>query len=627
LAEKRQFQAIKGVRDILPPESALWNRVEQAARDIFGTFGFGEIRLPIFEPTELFARSVGVDTDIVNKEMYVFDLHGSRSLERRRDIVLSRYVPNPEEAPGPTVSEADQQFDEFIREIDVAMANDRLPKTYENTGAVKRLKELFAKFHETYGRTQELPQYDPFAWPPELLQLSNAIQGCASDLSFGLSVALRPEATASVVRAYIEQGMQVLPSPVKLYYMGPMFRRERPQKGRYRQFYQIGAEILGSNIAHFSVDADLISMLVTLFERCGLAEFSLSVNSIGCKDCRSTYTEKLKTELEKVRDRLGPDSRRRIQTNPLRVLDSKLPEEQDAISALPTILDSLCPACRDHFEGLKKTLKSRGVAFRVNPRLVRGLDYYVRTTFEVTAGGQGAQDAICGGGRYDGLVELIGGSKFRNIGGIGFAIGEDRLIQALQHSKVGVSTRTDVVIAWRDEASREHTETIAKLLRDSGLVVHVPVKPMSPGDGLRLANSLGAPIGVVVGPNEARAGVFAVRFLPEGEQVSLNRSQVEQVGLLLKFRVLLERELEQLAIANGIDYRNKPIVALAESLIQQQLIEPSLGLPINVAAETFNNAVHGVQVDPERMSEAVAATVRVLDELTHSGSKRRFQIG
>src|SRR3984893_7613407 len=332
-----KFQAIKGVRDILPPESALWNRVEQGAREVFGTFGFAEIRLPIFEQTELFARSVGQETDIVSKEMYSFQDHDS-------------------------------------------------------------------------------------------------------------SIPLRPEATASVVRAYIEHGMQTLPGNVKLCYMGPMFRRERPQKGRYRQFYQIGAEVLGSSDAP-GIDAEVIEMLMTLFERLKLKGAVLNINSIGDKNCRPAYIERLRAELQKVREQLGPDSQRRIQTNPLRVLDSKLESEQGIIEKLPRIAEHLCADCRAHYDEVKRQLGLRGIAYQENWRLVRGLDYYMRTTFEITAPGLGSQNAVCGGRRYDGLVELLGGPATTK--GIGFAIGTDRLVLSLQESGAGeVAGGARVVLWW-----------------------------------------------------------------------------------------------------------------------------------------------------------------------------------
>src|SRR5205814_8039196 len=217
-------------------------------------------------------------------------------------------------------------------------------------------------------------------------------------------LSLRPEATASVCRAYIEHNMQQLPQPVKLYYMGPMFRRERPQKGRYRQFYQIGAEVLGGSDAP-AIDAEVIEMVMTFFDRLELQGVQLDINSIGCRECRPKYVELLRAALLKVKDKLGPDSQRRIETNPLRVLDSKLESEQAIIAKLPRIADHLCEECAAHYAAVKHQLEMRGVIYRENWRLVRGLDYYMRTTFEITAQGLGSQNAVCGGGRYDGLVE------------------------------------------------------------------------------------------------------------------------------------------------------------------------------------------------------------------------------
>src|SRR3984885_5794145 len=234
------------------------------------------------------------------------------------------------------------------------------------------------------------------------------------------SISLRPEATASVCRAYIEHSLQQLPQPVKLYYTGPMFRRERPQKGRYRQFYQIGAEVLGGQDAP-AIDAEVIEMLMTLFDKLELKGVELDINSIGhnAPNCRPAYVELLRAELNKVKDQLGPDSRLRIDTNPLRVLDYKVENEQAIIATLPRIADHLCAECAAHYAAVKQQLQ------------LRGLEYYMRTTFEITAQGLGSQNAVCGGGRYDGLVELLGGPPTK---GIGFAIGEDRLILLLQES-------------------------------------------------------------------------------------------------------------------------------------------------------------------------------------------------
>jgi histidyl-tRNA synthetase len=416
LSDKVKFQAIKGVRDILPPESALWNRVEQSARDVFGTFGFVEIRLPIFEQTDLFARSVGQDTDIISKEMYSF-----------------------------------QDRDES-------------------------------------------------------------------------SISLRPEATASVVRAYIEHGMQMLPGNVKLYYMGPMFRRERPQKGRYRQFYQIGAEVLGSSDAP-GIDAEVIEMLVRFFERLKLKGAILNINSIGDKNCRPAYVEKLRAELQKVREQLGEDSKRRIETNPLRVLDSKLESEQGIIAKLPRIADHLCADCRAHYDEVKRQLGLRGIAYQENWRLVRGLDYYMRTTFEITAPGLGSQNAVCGGGRYDGLVELLGGPATTK--GIGFAIGTDRLVLSLQEAGEGVEPGgLDVYLAWFGAAAQPAAIGLAKRLRDASFIVELPAVEMKFGKSLGLADRLKARHAVIVGDDELAAGVFTVKRLSDGTQQKLGEQEL-----------------------------------------------------------------------------------------------------
>jgi histidyl-tRNA synthetase len=431
MAEKKKFQAIKGTRDLLPPETELWNRVEQTAREVFGTFGFGEIRPPIFEPTELFARSIA-DTDVVGKEMYSFE--------------------------------------------------DR---------------------DET-------------------------------------SVSLRPEATASVCRAYIEHGMHALPQPVKLWYTGPMFRRERPQKGRYRQFYQIGAEVLEmvpSSVAKdaamaggakgapkdAAVDAEVIEMVMAFFARLGLEGVELEINSIGDRECRPKYVEVLRAELMKVKDKLGPDSQRRIETNPLRVLDSKLESEQGIIAGLPKIADHLCANCTAQYAEVKRQLGMRGVAFAENWRLVRGLDYYMRTTFEITAKGLGSQNAVCGGGRYDGLVELLGGPPTK---GIGFAIGEDRLILSLQEAgKGGTALGRDVFVAWMGEKAQATAVAAAQKLRAAGFRVELPPVEQKFGKALGQADKLGARYALILGDDEIATGQWTVKTLADGSQAKMSDAE------------------------------------------------------------------------------------------------------
>ena len=424
MANKAKFQAIKGTRDLLPTETDLWNRVEQTARQVFGTYGFGEIRPPIFEPTELFARSIGLETDVVSKEMYSFE--------------------------------------------------DR---------------------DET-------------------------------------SVSLRPEATASVCRAYVEHGMHALPQPVKLYYTGPMFRRERPQKGRYRQFYQIGAEVLEAlqpgqggvkDIAKdAATDAEVIEMVMTFFAHLELQGVQLVINSIGCRECRPKYVEVLRGELFKVKDKLGPDSQRRIETNPLRVLDSKLDAEQETILKLPRISEHLCADCAKQYEEVKRQLELRGVAFTENWRLVRGLDYYMRTTFEITAQGLGSQNAVCGGGRYDGLVELLGGLPTK---GIGFAIGEDRLILSLQQAgKGGVAPGRDVYVAWMGEKALATAIRAAQKLREAGFRVELPPAEQKFGKALGQADRLGSRYALILGQDEVASGQWTLKTLADGTQQKLSEA-------------------------------------------------------------------------------------------------------
>ena len=428
MSERKQFRAIKGTRDIRPPDSALWNWFEHTAREVFESYNFGEIRLPIFESTDLFARSVGTETDIVSKEMFTFSLSQG--------------------------SEEKQADDE--------------------------------------ARQSEL-------------------------------VSLRPEATASVCRAYIEHNMQALPGNQKLYYIGPMFRRERPQKGRYRQFYQIGAEVLGQSDAS-AIDAEVLEMLLVFFNRVGLTRTTLYVNSIGDKNCRPQYVELLRNELRKVKDRLKEDSQRRIETNTLRVLDSKIPEEQPIIETLPRISDHLCDECRAHFAKLKEELNLRRIDYKENWRLVRGLDYYTRTTFEVTAEGLGSQNAVCGGGRYDGLVELLGGPPTK---GIGFAIGTDRSILSIEEGgNVPKLGGLAVYIAWMGQASYPTAVNIARKLRAAGLSIELPPEEMKFKKSLGLADKLGARYALIIGEDEVASRTFTLKRLADGDQKKLAEGEL-----------------------------------------------------------------------------------------------------
>jgi histidyl-tRNA synthetase len=510
IARSHQIQTIKGVRDILPPESALWSHVEQAAREIFGTFGLSEIRLPILEHVELFARSIGEETDVVSKEMYRFEDYESPNIDAQRKTFILRHpsVDRPFEV----------QFFAHNAHVLITMMEDGLksgeiPKTPENKRLVLELRVLFYEFSKTFA-------------PPDYKGAQNSLdlyvkhfQETALAVTLGDHLTLRPEATASVVRAYIEHGMQTLPGNVKLYYVGPMFRRERPQKGRYRQFYQIGAEVLGPSDAP-GIDAEVIEMLVAFFERLKLKGAVLHINSIGDKNCRPAYVERLRAKLQVVREKLGADSQRRIETNPLRVLDSKLEHEQAIIEKLPRIADHLCEPCREHYAEVKKQLALRGITYQENWRLVRGLDYYMRTTFEITAPGLGSQNAVCGGGRYDGLVELLGGPATTK--GIGFAIGTDRLVLSLQESGAGEGAGgLDVYLAWFGAAAQPAAVKLARRLRDAGFVVELPAVEMKFGKSLGLADRLKARHAVILGEDELAAGVVAVKRLADGTQQKL----------------------------------------------------------------------------------------------------------
>jgi len=313
---------------------------------------------------------------------------------------------------------------------------------------------------------------------------------------------------------------------VKLYYLGPMFRRERPQKGRYRQFYQIGAEVLGGSDAP-AIDAEVIEMVMEFFGRLELPGVQLDINSIGhaAPNCRRGYVAALRSALEKVKDQLGADSQRRIETNPLRVLDSKLAHEQPIIQALPRISDHLCDDCKAQYAAVKRELELRGVPYQENWRLVRGLDYYMRTTFEITARGLGSQNAVCGGGRYDGLVELLGGPPTK---GIGFAIGEDRLILSLEGagSERPVAASESVYIAWMGEAAQAAAIRAAKTLRAAGFQVELPPGEQKFGKALERASRLNSRYALILGDNEVAEGSWTLKTLADGSQQKFTEPQL-----------------------------------------------------------------------------------------------------
>lgn len=424
------LKAVRGTRDLLPPDTDLWNHVEQVAREVFRLYNFREIRTPIFEDTRLFARAVGEETDIVSKEMYTWEDRGRAASESR-------------------------------------------------------------------------PQ----------------------------SLTLRPENTAGVVRAYIEHKLGERGTLQKLYYMGPQFRRERPQKGRYRQFYQIGAEILGPVSAGSESparDAEILEMLATLLDRLSITGWTLVLNSVGCKNDRPIYIAALRAALADVKDSMCADCQRRADTNPLRVLDCKVPEDQPIIDALPKISQYLDDDCRAHFAEVQRIVTACGVPFTLNDRLVRGLDYYTRTAFEFTHGELGAQNALLGGGRYDGLSEAIGGPPAP---GIGFALGEDRFVMALESSatEAARANAADCYLAPLGKGMNIAAAKLARELRNANVSVELGDESFRLKKSFETAEKLGIRNLVIVGENEVAGDQFAVKDLSTGEQNSIVRAQLAAV--------------------------------------------------------------------------------------------------
>jgi histidyl-tRNA synthetase len=411
----REFviQSVKGTRDILPPSSAVWNRVEEVARRVFRRYNYGEIRTPILEETALFARGVGEETDMVSKEMYTFE---------DRD---------------------------------------------------------------------------------------------------GSSLTLRPENTASVIRAYIQHRLDQHVGLQKLFYIGPMFRRERPQKGRYRQFFQIGAEAIGSDSP--AIDAEVIEMVAEILNELGITGFELLINSVGSKASRAKYEGALRSALKDVAGQLCSDCQHRAERNPLRVLDCKVPEDQAIIDALPSILNYLDGDDREHFRRVRELLDDRSIKYTVRPRLVRGLDYYARTTFEVTHGALGAQNAILGGGRYDGLAETLG-SKVP-APGIGFSIGEDRLVMTVEEGQSVPAPRLDLFIAPMGDTALRHCAILAAEIRKADLSVEVGTDRKLKRQ-LEVANKLEARYTLIVGDNEIVTKTYSLKNMATGEQETLTRQKL-----------------------------------------------------------------------------------------------------
>jgi histidyl-tRNA synthetase len=415
--------AIKGFSDILPGEVESWQRVEKEARKIFAAYNFAEIRIPIVEKTELFSRSLGETTDIVEKEMYTF---------------------------------ADQD----------------------------------AK---------------------------------------GSLLTLRPEGTAGVVRAYVESELFKTEPVQKLYYLGPMFRRERPQKGRMRQFHQIGAEVLGRGDPF--IDAEVLLLLSHFFSAIGIESAALQLNSLGCSDCRPKYRQLLLAFLREREQALCANCRRRMERNPLRVLDCKEPGCIEQTKNAPSILDSLCDPCRQHFETVQRLLRQSAVGYDLNPRMVRGLDYYCRTTFEWTSDQLGSQSAIAAGGRYDGLVQELGGPP---IPGVGFAIGVERLTMLLRSRGGSAPVGPVVYTVWVGENARDWAFPVVHRLRQRGLSIEIEGEVRSLKSQMRRADKLNASSVLIIGDNELDRGVALLRDMASRQQSELSLNDVEEALLSRK---------------------------------------------------------------------------------------------
>jgi histidyl-tRNA synthetase len=393
-----KIASVKGFHDVLPDESARWSWMEQRAREIFARYGFSEIRVPIVERTELFSRSIGETTDIVEKEMYSFT---------DRD---------------------------------------------------------------------------------------------------GASLTLRPEGTASIVRAYVEHALQTREPVSKLFYLGPMFRRERPQKGRLRQFSQIGAEVIGRDDA--AIDAEVVLLLHDVLEALRIRGARIELNSLGDATCRPAYRERLRAFGEAQRAALCENCARRLERNPLRLLDCKVPECRHATAGAPLMLDHLCGPCRAHFDAVCAVLAREAVPVTLNPRMVRGLDYYVRTAFEVVAEGLGAQNAVGGGGRYDGLVKGLGGP---DAPGIGFALGVERLVLAMEDHVDARPVVAEVFIAPLGAAAEAEALHLAHRWRRAGVRVEMTGGGKSLKSQMRLADKIGAPYVIIVGDDELASRALSVR--------------------------------------------------------------------------------------------------------------------
>ena len=520
----------RGTRDLLPPDTALWNFVEAAVRDVFRAYNFHEIRTPIFESTELFARGVGEETDVVAKEMYTW----YEGADPDTTLLGAWYQQRHARYAGTVrrTAAARQHIS-----IDISGGSDTYLVELKHRPDIGVVDRLEARKHAWLAS-------HPDSKPPKLiLAVPTSEADRAKRMPLGevilealsvepghespLSLTLRPENTAGVVRAYIEhklwdRGLN------KLFYIGPQFRRERPQKGRYRQFYQIGAEVIGpapSGSESPARDAEILELLATLLDRVGITNWTLELNSIGCPADRARFNEALRQALAPVVEKMCVDCQRRAVTNPLRVFDCKVPADQPIIETLPTITQFLDEDCRRHYEEVKSILNAVQIPYLENPRLVRGLDYYTRTAFEFTHGALGAQNAILGGGRYDGLSEALGGPAAP---GIGFAIGEDRLVLALTESAESVVRKPDVYIAPLGAGMNREAARVARELRRHDLVVDLGDESFRLKKSFEAADKMGARYILIVGETEVAADAFALKHLASGEQVTVPRAELAQ---------------------------------------------------------------------------------------------------
>ena len=501
MSKREPIRAVKGMRDILPPESALWCRIEDAARAVFRAYNYQEIRTPIVEPTALFVRSVGEETDIVGKEMYTWNDYDKDDILFFIAFTIERIAttaPQIEDTANFTRSVTD-----LLALLGKAQEQNRFPRDANTQLVIDEIRERNASLESGHDPVNDLP-------------VKTRIRDLILRFRFGQSLSLRPEATASVMRAYIEHRLDQRTGVKKFFYMGPMFRRERPQKGRYRQFFQIGAEAIGSESA--VIDAEIIEMLVDYLGQLGVSGYNLLVNSVGCRNCRPAYDAALRQALAEVKMGMCGDCQRRADTNPMRVLDCKVPADQPVIEALPTLAGSLCDGCRAHFAEVQALLDARKISYAITPRLVRGLDYYTRTTFEFVHGSLGAQNTLLGGGRYDGLSEDLGGPAAP---GIGFSIGEDRLVLTLQDAAkdqpAAVAT-LPLYIAWMGEAACRRAVALARKVRDLGVAVEVAADSVKLKRSLEIASKIGAQRVLIIGDQELADGRYQLKNMANGEQ-------------------------------------------------------------------------------------------------------------